>query len=292
MNMPFTIRCPAKINLFLDVGEKRADGFHFVTTLIQSIDLYDEVCVEENAAQGISMECDLSGLPADSSNLCWKAAELVRSVAGFDRGVHISLRKAIPVAAGLGGGSSDAAGVLIALNNVWELGLPVERLREIAARLGSDVPFFVEAGTALCEGRGERIAIIRDAPSYAYVLLTPLISVSTQTVYDSLGPRGGDPPVGGGDFIKILGSSDPRPVAASLYNRLEKGGGSHMGEVGRLKDLLLSRGALGALMSGSGPSVFGIAENAAEAERIRKEITGGGGEGVFIHSGVTNVRHG
>jgi 4-diphosphocytidyl-2-C-methyl-D-erythritol kinase len=255
---------------------------------MQAVDLVDELMLEERA-EGISMECDSQALPADSRNLCWRAAEAMRRRAGRARGVAIALRKKIPIAAGLGGGSSDAAGVLLALNELWGMRWSRDELKRVAAGLGSDVPFFIEAGTALCTGRGEIITPLLAATPFSFVLVTPPLAVPTPQVYSSLLPREGPPPVGIEDFLGALASGDPVRLGASLYNRLELNSGPHMGEVRRLTALLRARGALGACMSGSGPSVVGIAKDAASARLIAGDIRHELREGSFLHYGATDV---
>ena len=253
------IPCPAKINLYLDVLGRRSDGYHDIVTVMQAIDLRDEVSIGIRGGGGIAMTCDAAGLPVDSRNLCVRAALGMARYAPQGRGVVIRLAKRIPVAAGLGGGSSDAAGVLLGLNRLWGAGLAPGALEEIAAGLGSDVPYFIPGGTARCGGRGEAVSPVRGGPDLAYVLLVPPVAVPTAGVYASLegGGPGRAPGVAG--LLEALARGDPRSVAARLYNRLEDAPGAHRGEVDRLKALLVSRGALGACMSGSGPAVFGLA---------------------------------
>lgn len=284
------ISCPAKINLYLAIPGARPDGYHDIVTVMQTIDLCDEILVETRGQGEISMECDAAGLPVDSGNLCVRAAAAMRRRAAHADGVHIALKKRVPVAAGLGGGSSDAAGVLLGLNRLWKTGLGRDELEGIAARLGSDVPFFITGGTARCAGRGEKIAPLAGAPRLAYVLVTPPIAVATAGVYAALdaAPAPREAPDEAG-FLRALESGDPARVAARLYNRLEDAPGPHRGEIDRLKALLIARGALGACMSGSGSSVFGVVADLDGARRIAREIEGEIGEGAFLHHGLTNV---
>jgi 4-diphosphocytidyl-2-C-methyl-D-erythritol kinase len=283
-----SIRCPAKINLYLDVRGKRSDGFHEIRTVMQAIDLYDALSLEEQG-ELISVSCDLPSLPVGLRNLCWRAADEMRRHARRGRGVRITLTKKIPVAAGLGGGSSDAAGVLRGLNELWGLEMAPGELEKIGARLGSDVPFFINAGTALCAGRGETVTALEDAASYPYVLITPPIAVSTAGVYAALAPAVGEPPVGEDEFLGALASGDAARLSGALYNRLETSEGSHVREVKRLKEALQRYGALGACMSGSGPSVFGIAADGAAARRLAEAIRPELMDGTFLHCGVTNA---
>jgi len=288
MMRSLTILCPAKINFFLDVKGKRPDGFHELYTVMQTIDLGDELLLEEHD-MSLSLTCDKPGLPVDSRNLCVRAAEAMRRAAGALAGVRIRLIKKIPVAAGLGGGSSDAAGMLRGLNRLWRLGMTEEMLRSVAGGLGSDVPFFISGGTALCTGRGERIATLPDMPSYPYVLVTPPIAVSTADVYRSLSAGASPAPVTAEECVRALSSEDPARLARALYNRLEIISGAHMRDVAKIKSILLAHGSLGAQMSGSGPSVYGIARDPAEARRIAGEIKDEIPAGSFLHWGLTNV---
>jgi len=285
------ILCPAKINLFLEVIGKRPDGYHEVYTVMQTVDLYDEIVISGRAG-GVGMKCDRADLPSDRGNLCRRAAEALMRETGVRRGININLRKRIPIAAGLGGGSSDAAGVLLALNAWWGLDLPLVDLGRIASELGSDVPFFLTGGAAACSGRGEIITPIENAASYAVVLAAPPIPVATPEVYRSLSGRRSNAHGDGADIPAVMESGDPNELAGKLYNRLEENPGSYMDEVNRLKGLLVESGAIAALMSGSGAAVFGIAENAGMARMIGERMKKATGGGCFIHWGVTGVKVG
>ncbi|MDD5557536.1 MAG: 4-(cytidine 5'-diphospho)-2-C-methyl-D-erythritol kinase [bacterium] len=279
--------CPAKINLHLEIVGRRLDGYHEVRTVMQAIDLRDELRLDE-AGGGIDLRCDPPTVPADPGNLCWKAAEAMRRRAGGDRGVRILLMKSVPVAAGLGGGSSDAAGVLRGLNILWGKGLSNAALEDIGAGIGSDVPFFIGAGTALCTGRGEMVRRIEGAPSLPYVLVTPPVRVSTADVYASLDSSPGFAPVGEDDLLRAIAAGDPGRIGECLFNRLETAGGAHMPLVAEIKSLLLDAGGVGASMSGSGPSVFCLAPGAGEARTIAERVARRLGEGHFVHWGMTN----
>lgn len=281
------ISCPAKLNLYLDVSGRRLDGYHEIVTVMQTTDLHDRLLLEEGAPGEVAMACDAVSLPVDARNLCVRAAEAMRLRAASGKGVRIALGKRIPIAAGLGGGSSDAAGVLRGLNRLWGAGLGPGELAEMAAGLGSDVPFFLAGGTARCAGRGERIVAIAGAPRLAFVLVTPPIAVSTANVYAALEATPPARPADEGGFLRALRSGDLRRLAALLYNRLEDAPGPHRGEVERLKRLLIGHGALGAAMSGSGPSVFGLAADLGEARGIAERIAGEIGEGALLHAGLT-----
>ncbi len=185
---PIIIRCPAKLNLFLEVLGKRADGFHDLDTVMQAIGLCDELRITPGEeGEGLSLACSDASLPTDSRNLVLRAALALRERTGCRRGARLSLTKRIPMQAGLGGGSSDAAGALVGLNAAWGLGLSREELRQVAATVGSDVAFFLYGGTARCTGRGEVVEPVPAPAVFHYVLVCPNVGVSTADAYGRLG---------------------------------------------------------------------------------------------------------
>lgn len=258
------LTAPAKINLTLDVLGRRADGYHAVAMVMQSVDLCDRVCL--TPAADISLTVNQPHLAADATNLAWQAALLLRDYAGVAAGVHIRLEKVIPMAAGLAGGSTDAAAVLKGLNQLWRLGLPREELARLGARLGSDVPFCVYGGTMLATGRGERVTPLPPLPSCWVVLVTPPVSVSTAWVYRRFQPHAVTARPDTEGMITALRAGDFNAVAARLANVLESVTIPAYPQVGKLKQLLGDFG-LAALMSGSGPTVFGLT---TERERARR----------------------
>jgi 4-diphosphocytidyl-2-C-methyl-D-erythritol kinase len=254
---------------------------------MQSIDLYDELYLDVRC-DTVSMETNAHGLPCDARNLCIKAAEALRKATGCGKGVHIRLRKNVPVAAGLGGGSSDAAGVLLGLNRLWELRCSSGELKTVAATIGSDVPFFIDGGTALCTGRGECVERVEGVRGLPYVLLVPSLPVSTPEVYDAQRREEGvHSPCSVEEFIRFMREGDLSRIGACLYNALENNDLPYMKTVRAFKRLLREHGALGTLMSGSGGSVFGIARDGEAAEKIAGEIRGIVEEEVFVCCGVT-----
>lgn len=280
---------PAKVNLVLRVLKKRDDGYHDIFTVMQPIDLYDEVSIEVSPGSLITVDCAHPGVPSDSSNLAYKAAELMLKAAGLKRRINITIRKNIPVAAGLGGGSSDAATVLTGLNTLLKAGLGVERLMETGSLLGSDVPFFILNGPAIAEGRGEILRRI-EIPAYDYVLINPGFKVSTSWTYSNL------------DLTKrhednILSYSDGffgdiERLKDRLVNDLEEVTSRKFPEIERLKNALKDHGALGALMSGSGPTVFGVFRSEAMAREafgtLRSKLDAR--YSVFLAKGLTGMR--
>jgi 4-diphosphocytidyl-2-C-methyl-D-erythritol kinase len=280
------IRASAKVNLALDVLGKRPDGYHEVATVMLTVDLFDRLTLE--AAPTLSLETDDPALPTDERNLIIRAAMLVREGSKSPCGARILLRKRIPVAAGLGGGSSDAAAALSGLNRLWGLRWPRERLLELAAQLGMDVPFFLTGGPALGTGRGERVERLSSGGSYALVLVNPGVALSTREIYDRVPAGWHAEPTGAQRVVEALATRNPARVAASLTNHLEGFVAPSFPPVPRMKAALMAAGALGAVMSGSGPTVFGVARSLDHARQIRQRVgrTGWGCWAVRTHAGA------
>lgn len=266
------VSAAAKINLALEILGKRADGYHEIATVMQTVDLSDRLVLED--AADVALHTTSPGIPSDATNLAVRAADVVRRAAGSGRGVRITLDKRIPVAAGLGGGSADAAAVVVGLNRLWRLRWPVARLEAIAAEIGMDVPFFVRGGTALATGRGEKLEPLA-AGALAVVLVHPRFAVSTAQAYgwvtaDAYGDGSRARAVA--DAVR---SRRATRVAATLYNGLEAAVAARHPEIERMKAALMAAGALGAAMSGSGPTVFGVARSFEHACQIRRRLTRG-----------------
>lgn len=267
----------AKINLTLDVLGKREDGYHRLASVMQTIALHDTLRIQANDDGVISCLCDVAELQTDD-NLAVRAARLLAGTAPDRRlGAEIELHKEVPAQAGLGGGSSDGAHVLTALNALWPLDLSIERLEALAAQLGSDVPFFVRGGTALIEGRGEYVTPLPDAEPLWLVLAKPSIGVPTAQVFRGLRPetytRGEDSTV----VVSAIREGRPLPFER-LTNALEPGVLQMFPPVALARDLLLDAGAPLVRMSGSGPTLFApfrrLADAAAVAERARANTSG------------------
>jgi 4-diphosphocytidyl-2-C-methyl-D-erythritol kinase len=254
------VESPAKVNLILKVLRHREDGYHDIASLMQKVSLADEM--EFSAlGDGIELDCPGSDLPTGEGNLVVRAARALFAEAGFAGGVRITLRKRIPTAAGLGGGSSNAATTLTVLNNLFQFGLDRERLIRIGARLGADIPFFIYGSTAWAFGIGDLLEPAVIASGIWLVLINPGFEVPTKWVYQSLNlpltktPR----------EYSIPTFSGVRDLAASLTNDLERVTIARYPVLEELKGFLLRQGALGSLMSGSGPTVFGLFENEPDA---------------------------
>ena len=261
-----TLRAFAKINLSLRfTGVERPDGFHDLRTILQSIDLFDRVVCDGRRGP-FAIRSDMPGVPTDATNLVWKGAQLLWEAAGRSgevRNAEVSLRKRIPMQAGLGGGSSDAAAALLGLRRLWNLRVPDEQLHEIAARLGSDVPFFLVGGTALGLGRGEEVYPLENLPAYRVVLVLPPFGVATGDAYKWFDARRW---AANASYLPDtwLGRTTP------LVNDLEGPVIARHPVIGQLKQRLTDQGALMAAMSGSGSTVFGVFQSARAAHRAAR----------------------
>ncbi|MEN6331582.1 MAG: 4-(cytidine 5'-diphospho)-2-C-methyl-D-erythritol kinase [Smithella sp.] len=262
---------PAKINLFLRVLGKRPDGYHDIFSLMQKITLFDELTFLPRS-EGIVLKCPNSNLPISKDNLVFRAAESVFSYAGYSSGIEITLTKNIPVAAGLGGGSSDAATTLLALNEMCQLGLTKAELMKLGAKLGADVPFFIFGDSAFASGIGDQLTVWENPLKLNIVLINPFFPLSTKLVYESLNLRLTKGQINY-SIPRISALSD---ITREIHNDLETASLKMHPGLAELKQLLLRHGALSAMMSGSGPTVFGIFtdENKAKktAEAIKKEV--------------------
>ena len=259
----------AKVNLTLEVLGRRGDGYHEIRTVMQTVDLADRVVLEE--ADDLELRTRSPGIPTDAANLAMRAALALRDAARVTCGVRITLDKRIPVAAGLGGGSTDAAAVLLGLNRLWRLRWPPGRLEEIAVTLGMDVPFFLRGGASLGTGRGEHLKPLQTV-GLSLVLVSPPVEVSTAETYGRVTPAMYTSGAHSRTMETALRSGRPARVADHLYNGLEAAAGPASRQITRIKAALLAAGALGAAMSGSGPTVFGIARSWEHARQIRTRL--------------------
>ena len=259
----------AKVNLALEILGRRADGYHEIVTVMQAVELSDRVGLEE--IDSLDLRIAHREVPSDASNLALRAALALREAAGVENGARISLDKRIPVAAGLGGGSADAAAVLLGLNRLWRLRWPLARLAEVGATLGMDVPFFLRGGTAFATGRGEKVERV-PGMALALVLVNPRFASSTAEAYGRLTAAMYSDGARARAVVAALGSRRAERVAQNLYNGLEATVAPAHPEIEQMKAALLAAGALGALMSGSGPTVFGIARSLDHARQIRRRV--------------------
>lgn len=267
---PLIIDAYGKINLALDVLYKRSDGYHEINTVMQQISLKDRLIFKE-LDKGIEIESRGLKVPLDGSNLVCKAWEHLKAVSGIDKGIHITIEKNIPIAAGLAGGSTDAAATLKALNQLWNLNLSKERLMEIGVKIGADVPFCLLGGTALAEGIGEVLTPLDSFQGVHILLGNPGIGVSTEYAYGKLDLKNKDPH----DLNRLIAcikSRDLECVGESVENIMEA---EIIGEnpiIKAIKQNMLSTGALGTLMSGSGPTVFGIYQDKPSIIKAKEKL--------------------
>jgi 4-diphosphocytidyl-2-C-methyl-D-erythritol kinase len=267
-----TLLSPAKINLCLSVLGKRPDGYHDVAMVMQMVGLYDEVVVSRQP-RGITITCDNAAVPADSGNVAWKAADLVLEAAGKkdSAGLAVNIKKHIPVAAGLAGGSGNAAAVLVGANTVLSSGFSKKQLAELGTRIGMDVPFFFSGPTAVAQGRGELVTPVAPCPKCWVLLVNPGFATSTAWVYKNVNLR----------LTKKVDCTNiarlnTGNIAESLHNDLETVTSAAHPEINRIKDALVRRGAQGALMSGSGPTVFGIFASESACRAAASGLAGSG----------------
>lgn len=264
----------AKINLGLDVVRKREDGYHEVRMIMQTVKLYDQIDIHKMDKPGIRLKTNLQYLPVDENNLAYRAARLLIEEFGIPKGVSIRLRKVIPIAAGMAGGSSDAAAVLVGLNRIFQLGLTKQELMERSVKLGADVPYCILRGTALAEGIGEKLTRLPAMPKCHVLIAKPGIHVSTKMVYTNL--RADElvshPDING--QIAAIRERDLRRAAELMGNVLETVTIPAYPVIGKIKEKMMAYGALGAMMSGSGPTVFGLFEDEEKAryayEKMRR----------------------
>jgi 4-diphosphocytidyl-2-C-methyl-D-erythritol kinase len=262
-----TINAYAKINLGLDVLRKRADGYHDVCMIMQSLELHDTIIIRKAAKAGITIHTDLSFLPEDKSNLIYKAAALFLEACSINDGLDITLEKRIPVAAGLAGGSSDAAATLKGLNELYGAGLSQQELMKLGVKLGADVPYCIMLGTALSEGIGEILTPLTPVPDCFILLVKPDISVSTKYVYENLRLTGD---IIHPDIEKMkhsLADGDLISLSANMDNILQSVTINNYPIITNIKNKMLELGALVSLMSGSGPTVFGIFRERKPAQK-------------------------
>ena len=270
------IRAHAKLNLFLRVLRLRPDGFHDIESIFHGIDLADTLELEPAPAGTIEVEMEMAEgargrAPVPADNLVHAAAEALRSQR-TDLGARVSVRKDIPVGSGLGGGSADAAGVLRALNEMWALGYDDGRLARVAAAIGSDVPYLLHGGSALVEGRGERLRPLTCARPLSFVLGLSFEPLSTRAVYEAWDEVGSTTSSSPGALARALETGDVAGLAAALHNDLESPAFSMRPELPERKQVLLDAGALGAGMSGSGPTLFGLGSDADHCADIAARV--------------------
>jgi 4-diphosphocytidyl-2-C-methyl-D-erythritol kinase len=268
----FTLRCPAKINLALDVIRKREDGFHDIATVLCTIDLCDTLDLGESTDLRFSLDGGSDDIPDDHRNLVMQAARALRKEYRVTRGATLHLTKNIPSGAGLGGGSSDAACALKALNRMWNLAADSEDLARVAGAIGSDVPFFLKGGCACGTGRGEVLRPIEVVPSLDLCLIFPGVSVPTAESYTRVIPSGRPfEETSTAGMVEAVESRDMERIVSGMCNDFEEPVSKAYPEVARAKSFLLDQGAMGAMMAGSGSAVFGVFADEAGARAAKEK---------------------
>jgi len=294
------VHAPAKLNLFFEVLAKRSDGYHEVETLMYPIGLYDTLTFQEDPSGQVQLSCKqvfgavgrrrrrgastgADKLPEGQDNLVVRALELVRQTAGITRGAAVRLIKRIPMAAGLGGGSSDAAAALVAANIGWDLKLGTDVLFRLAAQLGSDVPFFLARSAAICRGRGERLEPIRRTAQLHFVLARPAVGLSTAAVYAACRPA--EQPRDVAPLCHALARGDVRQLGELLWNRLQPTAAALCPAVEEMERTFAAFELPGYGMSGSGTAYFGLCRRAQDAQRIARRLRANGVWNVFAVRG-------
>jgi 4-diphosphocytidyl-2-C-methyl-D-erythritol kinase len=277
-----TLLSPAKVNLTLEVREKRSDGYHEIISIMQPVNLFDQVKVEIAVGKGVEIESSGLRVPQGEENLAWKAANVFISETGINIKVKISIDKKIPLGAGLGGGSGNASAVLVGLNRLT-YALSEEQLLGLSPKIGADVAFFIHCRSAIAQGIGERITLLNDFPLFYYILLKPFSEVSTKTIYeffDSVDEKGlvGDPE----NLISLFMKGE-----FPLRNDLEKPALILHPEIEQLKRRLIGMGAKAVSMTGSGPTVFGVFRNEQEAKTIYDYLKDSNAFKTFLVRGIS-----
>lgn len=263
------LKALGKVNLGLDVIRRREDGYHEVRMIMQTVQLFDKVVIEKKREQGITLETNLSFLPVNENNIAYRAAKMLMEEFGIREGIHINIEKHIPVAAGMAGGSTDGAAVLYGMNRLFNLGLCIQELMDRGVKLGADVPYCIMRGTVLSEGIGEILTPVPPLPDCYILVAKPPISVSTKYVYEhlKLDEICRHPDIDG--MLLALKEGDLSGIGAKMENVLETVTVPEHPEIGRIKEMMVAGGALGALMSGSGPTVFGIFDDKEKGMKAR-----------------------
>jgi len=271
------MRAPAKVNLFLRVLGRRPDGYHDIETVFHGITLADDLTVAATLSGSVTVEMSHpqglpAGVPTPEDNLAFVAARALAARSGMDVGAEIRITKRIPLGAGLGGGSSDAAGALVALNTLWGTGLDMAGLIDVARDVGSDVPYFLVGGSATGTGRGEVVRPIAAGAGLWFVLGISTFPLNTADVYERWSTNPSTGPPGLPNMIEAVRAGDPALVGARVHNDLEPAACGLRPELGDATTAMAAAGALGARVSGSGPTVFGVAASRAHAEEVAARV--------------------
>ena len=286
-----SVKALAKINLGLDVVRRREDGYHEVRMIMQTIHLFDRLEISKNTSGQITMETNLAFLPTNENNLVCKAAKLLTDEFGIKDGVHVWLHKHIPVAAGMAGGSTDAAAVLYGMNRIFDLGLSKEELMERGVKIGEDVPYCVMRGTALAEGIGEKLTKLPPMVKCPVLIAKPQINVSTKFVYENLKLDADTAHPDIDRLVADIREKNLTKIAADMGNVLETVTIPAYPVIADIKENMLQNGAVNAMMSGSGPTVFGLFEKEADAVQAYEAMKRSGlAKQIYLTSIYNNAR--
>ncbi len=262
----------AKVNLGLDVLRRREDGYHELRMIMQTVDLYDTLTLEKKEEAGIEMTCNIEGLPCDERNLVYKSAKLMFEEYKLPGGIRIHLEKRIPMAAGMAGGSTNAAAVFNGMNELYELGVTKERLCELGVKIGADVPYCIVGGTALSEGIGEVLTMLPNVPDCVVLIAKPDFDVSTKYVFENLRANSLTYHPDIDAMAEAIRAGDLQGVVKVMDNVLEIVTETKYTEITEIKNAMKEHNAMRAMMSGSGPTVFGLYESAEDAKAAAEEI--------------------
>ena len=286
-----SVKALAKINLGLDVVRRREGGYHEVRMIMQTIHLFDRLEISKNTSGQITMETNLAFLPTNENNLVYKAAKLLTDEFGIKDGVHVWLHKHIPVAAGMAGGSTDAAAVLYGMNRIFDLGLSKEELMERGVKIGADVPYCVMRGTALAEGIGEKLTKLPPMVKCPVLIAKPQINVSTKFVYENLKLDADTEHPDIDRLVADIREKNLTKIAADMGNVLETVTIPAYPVIADIKENMLQNGAVNAMMSGSGPTVFGLFEKEADAVQAYEAMKRSGlAKQIYLTSIYNNAR--
>ena len=277
------LKAHAKINLSLDIVGKREDGYHLLEMVMQTLDLHDEIEISE-IPEGIQVTCDKDYVPVDERNIAYKAAKLLMELKEIKKGVRIDIVKKIPVAAGLAGGSTDAAAVLKGMNEIFDLKMTTEELMEAGLKLGADVPFCIEGGTCLCEGVGEILTPLKSFKDHIVLLVKPSFGVSTKDAYGAFELDKINRHVDTDKLIKALEENDLKGMSYYSRNLLENVVLRRYPVLKSIKQSMQKSGSVITLMSGSGPTIYGIFTHAGQAENAARSLHKNGNEVILTRT--------
>ena len=265
------LKSRAKINLSIDVLGKRPDGYHLVEMIMQTIDLFDIIKIFSIEEDKIIIESNSKDIPLDSKNIVYKAADLIKNHCNIRKGIKIYIEKNIPIAAGMAGGSSNAAAVLVGLNKLWNLNLSKDELKVLGLKLGADVPFCIEGEASLAENIGEKLTKIDGLSQDAFVLVCkPDLFVSTKEIYEEIDSKIIEKRPNNKLLIQLLKENNIEMLAKNMYNVLEEVTKEKYPVIKEIEKVMMENDALGSMMSGSGPTVFGLYDNKEQAENCKQ----------------------